>query len=179
MPYITLGVTDGVDTLSAPSDDDAVSAAVRITMGFPFGNFTHTAVYVSPSPFGRHTGYMKLFIEQCRVLGIMLDIFLSQVCTNGYFVFDHVLTSFIPYLFDGFDTYSLVAPFFNDIDISRGVGQIRYEIHTTASSEYLLSNVSKLINEHTGMEFSGEWLLIAEWRDAPAFSQPLDIVSYQ
>ena len=63
MPYITLGVTDGVDTLSVPSDDDAVSAAVRVPMGFPLGNVTHTAAYVSSSPFGRHTGYMKLFIN--------------------------------------------------------------------------------------------------------------------
>ena len=102
-----------------------------------------------------------------------------QVCTNGYFVFDHELTSHRPYLFDGFDTHSLVAPFFTDIDISRGVGQIRYEIHTTATSEYLLSNVSKLINEHTGKTFSGEWLLIAEWRDVPAYSRSTDIVSYQ
>jgi len=103
---------------------------------------------------------------------------LSQVCTNGYFVFDRVVTSYTPYLFNGFDTYSLVAPFFTDIDISRGVGQIQYEMHTTATSEYLLSNVNKLINEHTEMEFSGEWLLIAEWRDTPAFARPLDIVSY-
>ena len=100
------------------------------------------------------------------------------MCTNGYFVLDHVLMSFTPYLFPGYGTYSLVAPFFTDINIRR-VGQVRYEIHTTATSEYLLSNVSKLINEHTGIEFSGKWLLIAEWRDAPAFAQPLDIVSYQ
>ena len=99
------------------------------------------------------------------------------MCTNGYFVLDHVLISWNPYLFPGYGRYSLVAPFFTDIDIGSGVGQVRYEIHTTTTSEYLLSNVSKLINEHTGMEFSGEWLLIAEWRDAPAYSQPLDIVS--
>ena len=77
--------------------------------------------------------------------------------------------------------YSLVAPFFTDTDISYGVGQIRYEIHTTATSAYLLSNVSKLISEHMETDFSGEWLLIAEWRDAPAYGdfydQYFDIVS--
>ena len=105
--------------------------------------------------------------------------FLSQVSTNGYFVFDQELITYEPYLFPGPDPHSLVAPFFTDIDISRGVGQISYEIHTTATSEYLLSNVSMLVNEHTGAEFSGEWLLIAEWRDAPAFGQSLNIVSHQ
>ena len=98
---------------------------------------------------------------------------------KGYFVLDHVLISYIPRLFPGYGRYSLVAPFFTDIHIRSGVGQVRYEIHTTTTSECLLSNVNKLINEHTGMGFSGEWLLIAEWRDAPAFARPLDIVSYQ
>ena len=101
--------------------------------------------------------------------------------TYGYFVLDNVHLLY-PFLFhDPYYsvTYSLVAPFFAAMDISRGVGRIKYEIHTTGTSEYLLSNVSKLINEHTGMEFSGEWLLIAEWRDAPAHYLPLHIVSYQ
>ena len=101
--------------------------------------------------------------------------------TNGYFVIDNP-QSLYPFLYDwpySFVNHSLVAPFFTAMDISRGVGRIRYEIHTIASSEYLLSNVSKLINEHMGMEFSGEWLLIAEWRDAPAQYMPLHIVSYQ
>ena len=93
-------------------------------------------------------------------------------------MFDHALRSWTPYLFPGSGQNSLAAPFFTDIDISEGVGHIRYEIHTNASSEYLLS-VSTLINEHMGTEFSGEWLMIAEWRDVPAFGQSLNIVSYQ
>ena len=52
VPYITLDVTEGVDALTVPSEDDAVSAVVLVPMGFPFGNFIHTAVYVSPSAFG-------------------------------------------------------------------------------------------------------------------------------
>ena len=94
-------------------------------------------------------------------------------------MFDQVLTTPVPYLFPGPGSYSLVAPFFTDIDISGGVGQIRYEVHTTATSEDLLSNVSMLINEYMGTEFSGEWLLIAEWRDVPAYGQSLNIVSHQ
>ena len=51
MPYITLGVTDGVDTLSVPRVRNAVSNAIKVPMGIPFGNFTHRATYVSPSLF--------------------------------------------------------------------------------------------------------------------------------
>ena len=60
MPYITLGETDGVDTLSVPRYDDTVSSAVRVPMGFPFGNFTHAAVYVSSPALGKYIR-MKLF----------------------------------------------------------------------------------------------------------------------
>ena len=59
LPYVTLGMTEGVDTLSVPSEDDAVSAAVMVPMGFPFGNSTHTTVYVSPSAFGRRNTTIK------------------------------------------------------------------------------------------------------------------------
>ena len=94
-------------------------------------------------------------------------------------MFDRRLSLYAPYLFPGSGLHSIVAPFFTDTDISGGVGRIRYEIHTNATSQHLLSNVNNLINEHMGTEFSGEWLLIAEWNDVPAFAQPLDNVSYQ
>ena len=58
MPYITLGTTTGVATLSVPSYDDGVSARIRVPVGFPFGNSTHTRVYVSPSALGKYNTCM-------------------------------------------------------------------------------------------------------------------------
>ena len=63
-----------------------------------------------------------------------------------------------------------MAPFFTDIDISEGVGQIDYEIHTVTTSQSILSEVNSLINEHTQTEFNGEWLLVATWDNVPHIS---------
>ena len=63
----------------------------------------------------------------------------------------------------------MVAPFLFDIDISGGVGQIDYEIHTVTTSQSILSEVNSLIYEHTQTEFNGEWLLVATWDNVPPF----------
>ena len=63
----------------------------------------------------------------------------------------------------------MVAPFFTDIDIRFGIGQINYEIHTTATSASLLSQVNFIINEHAQTDFNGVWLLVATWDDVPPF----------
>ena len=45
IPYITLGVTDGVVTQSVPSFDDGTS--LQISVLFPLGNQFQSTVYVS------------------------------------------------------------------------------------------------------------------------------------
>ena len=92
-----------------------------------------------------------------------------QVGTNGYFTFQY-FTGFSPFIFNENTTQSLVAPFFTDIYISDGVGQIYYEIHTVTTSQSILSEVNSLINEHTQTEFNGEWLLVATWDNVPHIS---------
>jgi hypothetical protein len=90
------------------------------------------------------------------------------VGTNGYFTFTGY-SGFSPFLFNENTSLPLVAPFFTDIDISNGVGQIDYEIHTSDTSGSILSQVDSVINEHTGTSFSGEWMLVATWEQVPAF----------
>ena len=63
------------------------------------------------------------------------------------------------------------------MDIYYGFGQIEYEIHTEAISGTILSDVNKLINNCTGKQFTGTWLLVATWKDVPAFYQDPNIVS--
>ena len=93
-----------------------------------------------------------------------------QVGTNGYFTFTGY-TGWIPFLFDG-NTLPLVAPFFADIDISNGVGQINYEVHTDDISDSLLSQVNSLISDHAGTEFNGRWMLVATWDQVPPYQNP-------
>ena len=91
-----------------------------------------------------------------------------QVGTNGYFTFEY-FSGYSPFVFTENTYHSLVAPFFFDIDISEGIGQIKYEIHTVATSESILSQVDFLINKHTENDFNGEWLLVATWDEVPPF----------
>ena len=86
--------------------------------------------------------------------------------TNGYFTFDGY-TGFSPFLFDANSDQSLVAPFFTDINIARGIGQISYEVHNNSTSESLLSSVDSVINNNMQTNFHGEWLLVAKWDNVP------------
>ena len=72
---------------------------------------------------------------------------------------------------------TIVAPFFTDIDIRGGVGNIEYEVHTNTTSETILSQVNELINNCSGKNFSGEWLLVTSWEDIPLFSKNPNNVS--
>jgi hypothetical protein len=94
-----------------------------------------------------------------------------QVHTNGYFTFDGY-DDYSPYDF-GSENRSLVAPFFSDIDISNGRGQIRYEIHTEETSWHILSEVNQLIQNCTGKHFRGNWLLVATWEDTPWYGETI------
>jgi hypothetical protein len=62
-----------------------------------------------------------------------------------------------------------VAPFFTDIDISFGIGQIIYAVYNDTIPEGILSSVNSVINEHMLTDFKAEWLLVATWENVPEF----------
>lgn len=47
--FLELETTTGVDTILLPAQDDGVSNAINIPIGFTLGNTTHTKVYVGSS----------------------------------------------------------------------------------------------------------------------------------
>jgi hypothetical protein len=98
------------------------------------------------------------------------------VGTNGYFTFDGSFTGFIPFPFNK-RNISLAAPFFTDIDIGLGIGQIEYEIHTETTSQEIFAEVSTLIRNHTQKQFEGKWMVVATWEDVPAFAGNYNITS--
>lgn len=73
---------------------------------------------------------------------------------------------------------TLVAPFFTDIDISKGTGSITYEVHTPTNSEALFSDIHTVINDQMKTNFTGSWLIVAEWKDAPEFGGFKNIVCF-
>jgi hypothetical protein len=104
-----------------------------------------------------------------------------QVATNGYFSFGQKRTSLeTPAPFSGSDTLEyIVAPYWSDIN-TRSVGSVSYEIHTNQTSLSLLHKVSKYIREKEENQFSGTWMLVAEWNSVsrPGMGQWFNLSMY-
>ena len=65
-----------------------------------------------------------------------------------------------------------MAPFWSDVDI-RVIGEIFYEVHSagdSARSDDLLASVSEFITNQMGNQFSGSWMLVAQWDEVPEYS---------
>ena len=95
--------------------------------------------------------------------------------TYGYLSFGGSYIEYTPELFPE-GGQLLVAPFWADIDVTRGVGDIRYEVHTTSSTGSFLTDVSDFISNVTESQFTGHWMLLVEWKDVLHFSTPRDLV---
>ncbi len=96
---------------------------------------------------------------------VIMHVFTNpQVATNGYFSFGQRVTGLqSPVPFNATDTLEyIVAPFWSDIN-TRTVGSVSYEVHTNKTSLSLLHRVSKYIRQREQNEFSGTWMLVAEW----------------
>ena len=68
--------------------------------------------------------------------------------------------------FSNFSSYSVVAPFAADIDTS-SYGYVQYSESFTNSQ---LNVVSEHIRSETGTSFYGQWMLVAEWKGVPLYS---------
>ena len=65
-----------------------------------------------------------------------------------------------------------MAPFFTDIDISKGSGRILYEVHDDLSvmfSREIAEQVNLVINTNKQMNFSSQWLLVSKWEDVSPY----------
>ena len=69
-----------------------------------------------------------------------------------------------------------MAPFFTDIDISIGVGQVIYAVYNDTIPEPILSSVNLIINEHMLTNFHAEWLLVAKWDNVPKYGSSINTV---
>ena len=98
-----------------------------------------------------------------------------QVITNGFFSFDTPYTAYIPRLYPVDGRY-LAAPFWSDVDITNGVGTIRYEVHSSTTGGTPLQEISDFISNEKDVVFEAEWMLVAEWDDVPAYAASTSVV---
>ena len=74
-----------------------------------------------------------------------------------------------PHLFPETSFYNyLVAPFWTDNDITRGVGEVSYQVYEDSEMESL-SWVSTYISQQQQADFRATWMLVAEWRNVPEY----------
>ena len=69
-----------------------------------------------------------------------------------------------------------MAPYWADTDITGGVGEVSYHIHTSQTES--LTWVSTYISQQEQIDFTGTWMLIAEWKNVPEYLGDRSIVSY-
>lgn len=71
-----------------------------------------------------------------------------------------------------------MAPFWADADPNNtaGIGEVSYEVHSNSNGGDLLANVSEFISEKEGVQFSGVWMLVADWSDLPEFNRTTNLV---
>lgn len=150
LPFLNV---DGNRTFLSSTVEDATSEEIMIPGGFPFGNGTLTSIFVSI------TSYI-LPIQH------LLNIVFTQVSTNGLLSFNRSFQSHTPHFFP-LANY-LVAPFWADIDITNGVGEVSYEVNDDSQSESL-SWVSTYISQQQQINFTGTWMLLAKWKDVPKY----------
>lgn len=84
--------------------------------------------------------------------------------TNGLLSFGSAYNAFSNQEFPGDSGISsryLVAPFWDDIDISRDqMGQISYEVH---QSGYYLDQVNYFLSRKRPSTFNGTWMFVVYW----------------
>ena len=96
----------------------------------------------------------------------LISVCLSQVGANDIISFQAGWTSSTPQLFPTTNTVTkfayVVAPFWSDNDL-RLAGNATYQVYGPSSQ---LINASTFITDTTGTNFSGTWMLVAQWNGA-------------
>ena len=97
-----------------------------------------------------------------------------QINTNGIISVNQPFLEYVPQLFP-YQSLYLVTPFWDDVDISVGVGNISYQVYSTGSPS--LDTVNTIISDEENITFSGHWMLVAEWDGVPEYQGSPDQVS--
>ena len=81
---------------------------------------------------------------------------------------------FIPRVFP-IEFLYLVTPFWADVDIERGMGDVSYQVYSTGSS--LLNIVNSFISDERDFNFNGHWMLLAQWNSVSSYINPTNEAS--
>ena len=99
-------------------------------------------------------------------------MFQIQIATNGILSFGEAYSHYTPEIFPGVSTSVqnglLIAPFWDDVDISGGGGNVSYQTFSSSDEDVVttdnLNTVNSYVNSmHGDGNFTGAWMLVASW----------------
>ena len=72
---------------------------------------------------------------------------------------------------------NIVAPFWADNDVTQVDSSASYEVHNDSTSPVLLKRVSIFISQQNQVNFTGTWMIVAEWFQVAQTGGSANIVS--
>ena len=174
------------NAMELPESDDGTTGPITIpTPGFPFWDSVQTQLYVCNIIFF-YSYPLCLCVYVCVSAGMDCSLHriftptrcvcvcvccVRQIGTNGLLSFGTGYNSFFNQQFPGSATISsryLVAPFWDDVDIRGGNGDITYKILQSGSEINLVNNFVR--NQTNFTSFEGTWMIVVFWDRVHPFS---------
>ena len=88
--------------------------------------------------------------------------------SNGLLSFGSGFSDYLPQIFPRSGPPPLIAPYWTDIDLSGGVGDVRYTVYTTENGESYIDQVNEFLANETD-DFIATTMLVAQWIDVCPF----------
>ena len=86
--------------------------------------------------------------------------------SNGVLSFGNSFYDYYPQIFPYmYGDYPLIAPYWTDIDLRGGVGDVRYTVYTTESGSSYIDEVNKFLDNTENGTFTATMILVAQWID--------------
>ena len=101
------------------------------------------------------------------IIIIKLVFIPHQLSSNGLISFGGSYTAFSPTVFPLSSNRAVVAPFWDDIQLT-GSRELRYKIVSGSSS--LITDVNNFLSSYSGIPFSADWLLWTYWYNVCPYS---------
>ena len=84
--------------------------------------------------------------------------------SNGVLSFGTSFFDYNPQRFP-YGGYLLIAPYWADIDLTHGIGNVRYTVYTTENGSSYIDQVNKFLDDTENEMFTATMILVAQWID--------------
>ena len=76
-------------------------------------------------------------------------------------------------MFPYFNPYPLIAPYWTDIDLQGGIGNVSYTVYTTDNGSAYIEQMNEFITNTEAVDFTAIMMLVAQWKDVCHFEDDM------